>query len=191
MSTKDARAVKSRKALMEAGIELLLQNSAASLSEIAAHAGVGRATLYRQFDSREQLIQEIALESLQIKEEIMSPYRSSEMNAIEYLEAIIKSFMPLADRFHFLLSLWNIAEEDPEVMAIYNRQLFELVALVERAKKEGSICLSLDSNWVVCLIDSLIYSGWWMMSSMGMSAESAAEHTLKALTSGLAPVNKS
>lgn len=190
MSAKDARAVKSRKALMEAGIELLLQNSAASLSEIAAHAGVGRATLYRQFESREQLIQEIALESLQIKEEIMSPFRTSEMSAIEYLEAIIRAFMPLADRFHFLLSLWNIAEEDPEVMAIYNRQLFELVAIVERAKKEGGICTSMDSNWVVCLIDSLIYSGWWMMSSMGMSSESAAEHTIKALTSGLVPVNK-
>lgn len=185
MNSADARAIRSRQALLDAGLELLLKNPTASLSEIAGHAGVGRATLYRQFESREQLIQALTLESLKVKEEALLPLKSQSYDAMLTLEAIFNAIMPLADKFHFLLSLWNIAEQDPEVMAIYNNQLYELLALVDRGKKEGSINQQLDSNWLVCLIDSLIYSGWWMMTHMNMSSEAAAQHAICSLRNGI------
>jgi len=185
MSNLDARAIRSRKALLDAGIELLLQNPSASLTEIAAHAGVGRATLYRQFDSREQLVQALAVESFNLKEQRLVPLKEQDLTAEETLKQLFELLMPLADRFHFLLSLWSIAEKDPEVMALYNRQLYDLVALVERGKKEGSINQSLDSNWLVCLIDSLMYSGWWMMANMKMTSQAASKHAIQVLMSGV------
>ncbi len=185
MGNLDARAIRSRRALLDAGIELLLQNPSASLSEIATHAGVGRATLYRQFDSREQLIQTLAVESFNLKEQRLAPLKDQKLTAEETLTQLFELLMPLADRFHFLLSLWNIAEKDPEVMALYNRQLYDLVALVERGKKEGSINQNLDSNWLVCLIDSLMYSGWWMMANMKMTNEAASNHAVQVLLAGV------
>ena len=185
MTSTDARSVRSRRALMDAGIELFLQNPSASLKEIAAHAGVGRATLYRQFESREQLVQALAVECFELKEQKLAPIKDQNLSAKETLEHTFKLLMPMSNRFHFLLSLWNIAEQDPEVMALYNRQLFDLVALVEKGKKEGSIDASLDSNWLVCLIDSLMFSGWWMMVNMHMTPEAAADHAIKSLFSGV------
>ncbi|MCW8879341.1 MAG: TetR/AcrR family transcriptional regulator [Kangiellaceae bacterium] len=185
MGNTDARTARSRKALMDAGIELLLQNPAASLKEIAEHAGVGRATLYRQFESREQLVQALAVECFELKEQKLAPLKDLNLSARETLEQTFMLLMPMADRFHFLLSLWNIAEQDPEVMALYNRQLFDLVALVEKGKKEGSIDSSFDSNWLVCLIDSLMFSGWWMMGNMHMTPDVAAKHAIKSLFSGV------
>ncbi|TQV87158.1 TetR/AcrR family transcriptional regulator [Aliikangiella coralliicola] len=185
MSTQDARSVRSRQALLDAGIELLLRNPAATLSEIAAHANVGRATLYRQFESKEQLIQELAIESLEMTSAVIAPVKNRKLSAKATLEEIFKAVMPLADKYHFLLSIWNIAEKDDEVIAIYNQQLTELASLIERGKKEGTINKNLDTSWIVCVIDSLIYSGWWMMGNTGMSAANASAHSIETLFAGI------
>ena len=47
----DARIKRSRTAIIEAGLECLNQNNEASLTDIANQAGVGRATLYRLFET--------------------------------------------------------------------------------------------------------------------------------------------
>lgn len=185
MTNLDARAKRSRRALLDAGIELLLKNPQASLSDIATHAGVGRATLYRQFESREQLIQELAVESLVMTDKVVAPVKQRQLPAKETLAEMFKVLMPLADRYHFILSIWSIAEQDDEVMSIYNSQLNNLATLIERGKKEGSIKCSLDTAWIVCLIDSMIYSGWWMMGNMRMSAETAAEHATESIFNGI------
>ena len=53
-----------RQAIAEAGFELLSRNPGASLSEIAEHAGVGRATLHRHFASREALLIALAHQAI-------------------------------------------------------------------------------------------------------------------------------
>lgn len=185
MTNIDARAKRSRRALLDAAIELLLKNPQASLSDIANHAGVGRATLYRQFESREQLIQELALESLVITDKVVEPIKQRQLSAKLTLTEMLKVLMPLADRYHFILSIWSIAEQDDEVMEIYNSQLNKLAALIERAKQEGSVRSSLDTAWIVCLFDSVIFSGWWMMGNMGMTAEVAAKHAIESIFNGI------
>ena len=107
MTNTDARAVRSRKALLNSAVELLLQNPLASLSQIAAHAGVGRATLYRQFETREQLILALAIESLELTDTAMKPIKEQQLTGKAALELMFQLIMPLADRYHFLLSLWR------------------------------------------------------------------------------------
>ena len=45
---------------MRAGIETLLADRSAGMSEIARNAGIGRATLYRHFETREALVKKLA-----------------------------------------------------------------------------------------------------------------------------------
>ncbi len=185
MPHSDARQTRSRKALLNAGVALLIQNPMVSLSQIAVHAGVGRATLYRHFETREQLIQALAAESLEMTDEAVAPIKQTGLTGRAALEAMFPLIMPLADRYHFLLSIWSIVEQDKQVMDIYHRQLNELSILVEQGKAEGSINKSLDTNWIVGTIDSVIYTGWWMMSNKGMSAEVAAHHAVQTLFHGI------
>jgi len=181
----DARAMRSRRALLDSGIELLLRNPAASLSQIASHAGVGRATLYRHFETRDQLIQTLAVESLEITDAVLAPSKQQGLTGRPALESMLKCIMPLADHYHFLLTLWNIAEQDQEVMQIYNRQLEELAIIIEQGKAEGSISQTLSTGWIVATIDSLLYTGWWMMGNEGMSAEEAADSAITTLFKGI------
>ncbi|WDD97543.1 TetR/AcrR family transcriptional regulator [Thalassomonas actiniarum] len=185
MKLSDPRANRSRQALLSAGIEVFLVNPHASLTEVAAFAGVGRATLYRHFETREQLIQELARESLALTDKAMQPLKIQKLEGREAIEAMLHAVMPLANRFHFLLSLWSIAEDDPEVTDIYNRQLDEMAELVEQGKKAGDINTALTTTWIVTMIDCLIYAGWYLVRDNKCDAKEAAESAVQTLFSGI------
>lgn len=189
MKALDARALRSRNALLEAGIEILLANPKASLSEIALKAGVGRATLYRHFETREQLVIALAQESLEMTDEAMQPIKTMGLQGKPAIEAMFDAIMPLASRYHFLLNLWNIVDDDPVITDIYNRQLNELSLRVEEGKSEGSISSDFTSSWIISLIDSLIFSGWWAMANEGLTSIQASGYAKASLFNGISIKN--
>ena len=67
---------------------------------------------------------------------------------------MFKSVIPLGERFHFLMSLWNYIEDDPEIKKIYTRQLEKLEQWVEQAKIAKEIRSQLPTQWVVSLFDA-------------------------------------
>lgn len=172
----DLRAQRSRLALLDAGIDLLLTNPNASLSDVASYAGVGRATLYRHFDSREALIQAIAQESLEKTDEVLQPLKKQKLPADQMLKESIRLIVPLARHYHFLLSLWNIAAEDELVMNIYSRQLKDLAKIIEQAKKQKTISKKLNTDWIVSMYDCVLYASWFMLGQGTMTEEQVIEH---------------
>ena len=182
----DPRASRSRSALLNSATELFLLNPTAAMTEVATHAGVGRATLYRHFETREQLVLALAKDSLEITDQVLQPLREQKMSAKQTLIEGLRVVMPIADKYHFLLQLWTIGQEDPEVDEIYNRQLDELAALVERGKTERSISSEISTSWIVMLYDSLLYIGWWSIQSGDMDAELATNHAIESLFKGIA-----
>lgn len=161
------------------------------LKQVAEHAGVGRATLYRHFDTREQLIQEIARESFEQTEQLMAPVYAKQLSAEDTVRQMFVVLMPMADRFHFLLSLWSIASEDEEVQQIYHQQLGRLYQMVDQLRQEGGVNDRLTNDWILVTIDTLIYAGWWLIAEGKCSAEQAAEQAITTLFSGIGPAHNS
>lgn len=187
MANIDARIVKSRRALLDAGMELLLQNPGVSLSQIASHAGVGRATLYRHFETRDELIQALAIESLETIEQSLHPEILQCSSARSQIELVFNALMPLGNRYHFLVNLWNIAAEDPEVMKTYQQQAEQTGQMIEWAKQEGSIAEEVSTEWIVFCIDSLLFSGWQLIANGTHSAEQASALAIRTLFHGTSP----
>lgn len=185
MKASDVRTLRSRRALLDAGLELLLQKPSATLSELAVHAGVGRATLYRHFDTREALVKALVIECLAETEAVVKPIYEKALSARQTLESILTVVVPLADKFHFLLSLWMVASEDKTINDIYNQQLQALYELIESAKADGAIKSHLSTGLLVGVIDSLLYSTWWMIGSQMMTQEQAVEQILETLFDGI------
>lgn len=182
----DARAQRSRTAILEAARAAMLANPAASLSDVARRAGVGRATLYRHFSTREALVRALARQSLLETEAMLSPVAEAGLQGRAAIEAVILGMAPLADQFHFLLSLWEIAEGDTEVTAIYEGQLAQLAQRVKEAQAEGSIDRELPVAWVVSSLDALLYASWWMVREGQCDARQAAEWVNRTLFRGIA-----
>ncbi len=181
----DARVERSRIALMGTGMALLIERPNASLSEIATRAGVGRTTLYRQFKTREQLIQAIAARCLEELETATAPIESRARSHTEAIELCFALLMPLSDRLRFLALFWGVAEQSREVAALDARQTSRLGALIEGAKQEGSIDAGLPSRWVLDLIDGLLSVAWKLVDVNGYSPKEAADLVARTLFDGI------
>ena len=125
---KDKRLIQSEQSIIEASIQTLLINPSASMSEIASAAGVGRATLYRHFESREALIEKLIL--LSVEELSVAAKQIQHLSGREAIEAYIDVKMPLADRFHFLTSLWDESAEREAVKQVDSGKLIPEELLV-------------------------------------------------------------
>ena len=165
MNRVDLRVIKSRDALFDAGIRCLLQNPAVTLSEVAKRAGVGRATLYRHFKTREDLIRALAVASLDETQAACAHITEKKIKGKAALTEVLRSVIPLGERYHFLVSLWNYIEDDPKIARIYAGQLEKLTEMVEDAKDDGDIPRDIPTQWVTAQFDSHLQLAWMMLSN--------------------------
>ncbi len=182
----DARIQKSQAALLAAGMELLSKNPEATLSEIAQQAGVGRTTLYRLYETKEQLIKAIAVQCMESFDVATEHLESEAKSALHGFHLMFKAILPLAKELEFLMKLGDIAENDPELMAIYDKQQQEMTQLVELAKQEGSIQKKVPTLWIVNLLDGLFYSSWLTLNAGIMSHDELADLMFETLCHGVA-----
>jgi len=175
MNKVDARYQKSRSAIVAASITLLLHNPEASMSEIALAAGVGRATLYRHFETREDLVRELALLCFDETDEVLRPIKTAGLKGLAAIVASIEVIVPLADRFRFLMSLASAASTDHQVNQTYQRQLNELISYVEAAKQAGEISKSLPTEWVVASYDAMLNAAWSLIQHKTLTSDKATE----------------
>lgn len=183
----DARAERSQKALLRAGLELLNANPEATLSDIANHAGVGRTTLYRQYETREKLVSAIAVYCLEACDEAAEPIDDQAGSALDAVRLLFSLTMPLTAELQFLMNLENWAESDPEIAAISERHAREMRELVELGKKEGSIDKSLPTSWVANLIDGLFIAGWMQQQEGAYTPEQVASFAFASFSNGVSP----
>ncbi len=179
---KDERIIQSEKAIIEAGITALLANPNAGMSEIAAAAGVGRATLYRHFETREALIQALAIECFKEIDEATNSLRN--LTAQAAIEAAFDVLMPLVDRYRFLANLWSIALDSKEVRRIEKRQQKEMHALIEQAKKEGAIDKKLPTVWVSTFFDNTLTTAWMLVESGDIKIKEASKYCKRSFFNG-------
>jgi AcrR family transcriptional regulator len=183
---QDARAKRSQKALLRAGLELLNSNTEASLSDIAIHAGVGRTTLYRQYETREKLISAIAIDCLETIDEATSPIEKKAKSAMDAIRMLFELTMPLTQEFQFLMILDQLIDDDPKITAIHEKQNKEIEDLVKYGKKMGEIEKSMPTTWVCNLIEGMFYIGWRQQHELGFSPEKVAELAFKSFSKGVA-----
>jgi TetR/AcrR family transcriptional regulator, mexCD-oprJ operon repressor len=86
-------------AILETAAHVLADHGDASMGDIAAAAGVGRATLYRYFPTREALLEALAAEATQ---EILARITDAGLDRApvpEALQRLLRAFLTVGDRY--------------------------------------------------------------------------------------------
>ena len=179
---RDLRIIQSEKAIIEAGISALLANPSAGMSEIAERAGVGRATLYRHFESREDLVRKLAIVCMKEIDEAVRPYEHLTGRAL--IEAIIDVTVPMANRFSFLTKLWAFIEDDKEVQSIDSRMSDEMHSVFDQAKRLGDISKDLPTAWIVTFFDATLMAAWTAVESGDVTSRDATGHVKRSFFHG-------
>ncbi|MEM7349156.1 MAG: helix-turn-helix domain-containing protein [Acidobacteriota bacterium] len=174
----------SREALLAAATRILAANPGASLGDVAARAGVGRATLYRQFRSRDELIRELTLQAIRATDEAVAPIQHRAVSATEMLHEVIEAVVPLGDRYYFLSREFEVMK-DPTIARELERQLRELSELIEAVKTERHLAPEVPTAWIVATLDALIYAAWSAQDNGLIASHDAAALVLRTLFEGL------
>ena len=169
-------------AIVEAAIRLLNVNAGATMSEIAARAGVGRATLHRHFRTRNDLVTAIGLRCIEEMNAAVRGGQDTGKPAADQLRSMFRAVIPMGDRYSFL-SLESA--EDASVREGYRAQLQWVATLVEDLKKQGEIAADVPTAWAVAQIDQLVWTGWNGIAEGYLTPDEASELAVRTLLHGL------
>ncbi|WP_372365903.1 TetR/AcrR family transcriptional regulator [Candidatus Uabimicrobium sp. HlEnr_7] len=171
-----------KKELLDTAASILAKDPAVSMEQIANHIGVGRITLYRYFPKRNDLIYELALESIAQTDEAIQPLYEKEISNREILEKVFNNLIPLGARFHFLIYEVSL-HKNSEIEKAYERQITELYKFMEILRSENLI--SMSSTWALYVLDGLIWAAWLAIEEGDLARNQAKDIVVNTFLTGL------
>ena len=185
-SMNNSRQKRTREKVLNLAMHVLAKNPKASLDDIAEAAEVGRATLFRYFKSRKQLISELILEADTQLETATKPIIEKNLNARDTLEEFVKVLVPLGASFHFL-NFNQIYAEDSGIDDLYRNQLMRLRELSKRLRAEKVVSSEIPIAWVAAVLDNLIYTAWETVLEGDIAPNDAPGLVLSSFLNGFSP----
>lgn len=173
-----------REAILKAAADTLARNPSVSFTELAPAIGIARATLYRYFEKREDLIRALAIYVLHEFDKQMEQIKRHDKRPMETLHALLEALIPIGDQYHFLSREWDVLD-DPEIAGIYSRQTGEFTSLIQAAKDEGSLARDIPNHWILNVMEALIYTAWASVESGDLARNDAASLVYRTLKKGL------
>ena len=177
---KDAQ--RNREAILAAARELFAESADAPMCEIARRAGVGQATLYRNFPDRRDLAAALLVEQMERTEQLAAEH-AGEPDAFYVL---IRNVVETIARFH---ALGELAREDACLGSALDRRRRRLAELLKAPLRDAKAAgmmrpdVTLDD---VFLMVSMVKGA--IDGTEGPAARAAAANrALALLLNGLAP----
>lgn len=171
--------------IIKLSIECLAQNVNAGIDEIARAAGVGRATLYRYFTSRADLINAIKLAAGEELQAVIKPILESQLPARDKLVNIVTRLVPLGASLNVSAYFDHPSKEaEPRVKASYLRHLAQARKLAQALKDEGVVSPEIPLVWLVASLDSLIFCAWEKVESGDIASKQAPWLLLRTFLTG-------
>ena len=149
-------AERNRRMLLDAASGALEVDPDASLAQVARIAGLARATLYRHFGSREQLLAALRGDALGCARTAIVDARVDEGAAVEALHRVVAGIVSFGGRFRPLLT--DVLGRDPEFLRQRKEVFGPIVATIQRGQASGEIRTDVSAQWIVTALTALLAS---------------------------------
>jgi AcrR family transcriptional regulator len=161
-------------AILEAAATVLAaEGERASMLDVAAAAGMGRATVYRYFPSRQALLDALAEVALQRAGEQLAAAGLDRVSAVEGVARAIRALVAIGD--YFVVLERERVRPDPERLEAEIGA--PLRALLERGQADGEIRADVPAPWLTEALLGLVVNILLAPRLLG------AEDTIAAVTS--------
>jgi len=184
------RSEASHQAIIRATLELLVETGYRSLTMegVRARAGVGKATIYRRWSSKEELVRDAIVF---MHDDFEAPDTGSLRGDYEGMAAFVRAAAHRAGAATFMPRLLGDAANDPELHAIFYDNLVEprraqMRAVLQRAVARREIRDDVDIELIIDLFAGPVV--YRLLITGGDYAQlPAVDEQLDALLNGLAP----
>lgn len=175
---KRADAVRNRDGILDAALELFLENPRANMAEIAAAAGVGRVTLYGHFSSRTELMDALFERTITRAEQQLGAVDLSG-DPPTALERLVVSSWRIVDAFHRLLAAAELELSPDRIREHHHKPMQRVSRLIARGQQEGRFRDDQPVSWLTTCFYALLHAGATEVRT-GRLAEDEAEVALVA-----------
>jgi TetR/AcrR family transcriptional regulator, mexCD-oprJ operon repressor len=161
-------------AILEAAAAVLAERGEqASMADVAAAAGMARATVYRYFPNREALFEALGRLAVEEAGERLEAGRLQDVPVPEAFERAVRALVAVGD-YLVVVSREN-ARPDPAEFE--QRVASPLRGLIERAQSNGEVRDDLPASWLMESLIGIVVSGLQTRPALGV------EDTVAGITS--------
>ncbi len=167
---------RTRRVIIDAAIETLALNPAATLAEIADAGDLSRSTLHRHFTNRDDLLSAIDAECRARFAAATSAARLGDDGALDSLDRLAQEYLDLGPVLGLVFA--DNAPVDPDTWEDSDGRDQDLVAMIERGQQAGTgpdIDPELSPDWVITTFWVLLFGAWLSLKN-GMSRRDVAMH---------------
>lgn len=179
---QDARRSVAR--IVEAATRVLAEDPDATMQDIAGAAGLGRATVYRHFPTREDLLGAIVLSAFDELRRALSDGRLEESEPREALRRGVAAILEIGDRYRVLVEAREPAPSEAKAAAM-KTTFAPMEAVLERARREGLIRADAPPEWARAALGGLIKVAMQLVARGTLPRDEAPGMVVDTLLRGL------
>lgn len=145
-------------AILVAAAELFGNGDSPSMGEVAAAAGVRRATLYAHFPSREELIDTVVARAMVHADEVLTALRLDDYPPEDAVALLVRDSWAVLDRYRRLrlAALDEIGEE--RLRRHHDGTLGHIERLIRRGQDDGLFRADLPLDWLVTTFYAVLHA---------------------------------
>lgn len=171
---------RTRRAIVDAAITVMTDNPAATLSDIAEVAGVGRSTLHRYFPERSDLLRAVALEVHAASNAAIAAADPSCGPVLTALRRVVESQLDLGPIVLFIYTEPTI-QADPELAAHLDTGDEAIAEILSRATADRP---EYPPGWARRVFWSLLLAGYEAVKLDGTPRHQVVDAIMNSLTEG-------
>ena len=176
-----SRHQQTRALICDAAIAHLIAHPHATMSDIAIAAGVGRATLYRYFPSRDTLLRDLVATCVRETNEATAHIEADGLRGKAAIIECIHALVPLGDKFQFLTNNWS---PDPDTQRQIDKDNRDVQEMMADAIEIGDIRSDLSPVWLSLLFDNLLTAAWEALGA-DMAIDEVIDQMQRSLFEGI------
>lgn len=169
--------------ILESAARALAGSETASMDEIAAAAGVGRATLYRRFATRDDLLRTLAEYAVDELARRLDEARLADVPVEEALARVARAALTVGDRYAVLVR----EQVRGDRAAVERRLRAPIRRVIRRGQREGTLRANVEPDVLLDLFGGLLTAAARITSERRAGVEDAAALVTATFLRGVSP----
>ncbi len=183
MIDKSTKKDSTHKAILETATELLSIKPTSTLQEIADYSRVGIATLHRHFASRDALLDELAMNAVQLVDEALASVNLDDRDAVSSLNNLLNILIPLGNKISFLGAA-TYTNSNPQVIQEEERLQQPVLNAIKKWQQIGQLRNDMPAKWIMAVLYDLLFICWQEIQAGNIARNDAAGYLLTTILHG-------